>query len=85
MNETFSTCINFMIDLEPQIRFMIDHGSGDLFIYKLNLALYTYLKLSAIKIYLISMNQNSNLTLDFKNLYTAILIFLQKACCCVMF
>lgn len=41
MNETFSTCINFMIDLEPQIRFMIDHGSGDLFIYKLNLALYT--------------------------------------------
>lgn len=30
MNETFS--INFMIDLEPQIKFMIDHGSGDLFI-----------------------------------------------------
>lgn len=44
MNETFSTCINFMIDLEPQIRFMIDHGStGDLFIYMMNLALYTYL------------------------------------------
>lgn len=83
MNETFSTCINFMIDLEPQIRFMIDHGSGDLFIYKMNLALYTYLLLSAIKIYLISMNQNSNLTLDFKN--TAILIFLHIACCCVIF
>lgn len=76
-----------MIDLEPQIRFMIDHGSGDLFIYKMNLALYTYLLLSAIKIYLISMNQNFNLTLvnDFNNLYTAILIFLHKACCCVMF
>lgn len=39
MNETFS--INFMIDLELQIKFMIDHGSGDLFIYKMNL--YTYL------------------------------------------
>lgn len=31
----------FMIDLELQIKFMIDHGSGDLFIYKMNL--YTYL------------------------------------------
>lgn len=41
-----------MIDLEPQIRFMIDHGSGDLFIYKMNLAHYTYLWLSAIKMYI---------------------------------